>query len=247
MGKTAWESYLTGCSPYNEIFGILRSEYLYSVINIDSTDQKTNFFDCDYRIAEHLMILYWRGKIAFDEKDEILEKFFEKSQDELRGHALDFIGRSLDNAEKIETEVIDRLKLLWQRRLKFAKKNLKNHKKEMAAFGYWFQSAKFEDEWSIKQLEEALEISGSSDLSYSLIKRLLELSPVHPYDVLICLKIMIANEEDGYRNIGWNDDMKKILFATSKNPDQKIKELAKEIINKLVASGFIDYRELLDD
>ncbi|HEY9795044.1 MAG TPA: hypothetical protein V6D30_05325, partial [Leptolyngbyaceae cyanobacterium] len=67
----------------------------------------------DERLAQHLMTLYWRGKLNLDNLEGLLTRFYAKAPDALRGYALEFVGRSLRNTkEAIEPQILNQLQLL---------------------------------------------------------------------------------------------------------------------------------------
>jgi hypothetical protein len=96
---------------------VLREEYAGAVEQLGEAVSKWRYIGADpkERLTEHLMVLYWRGKLNLT--DTILECLFERAPDNLRGHALSFIGRELFNSkEEIPTSTLERLKILWERR-----------------------------------------------------------------------------------------------------------------------------------
>ena len=96
LRNAAWDTYVIFCPPYDNVFELLQDEYARAVEAVGSprTEQR-QLADPDEKLGEHLMTYYWRGKLRFDQPGPLLEKFFAKASDELRAHALDFIGRSL--------------------------------------------------------------------------------------------------------------------------------------------------------
>src|SRR5262249_50019007 len=129
-----------------------------------SSAQKRHLANPEDRLAEHLMILYWRGKIALDEPDGLLVRFYAKASDALCGYAFSTEGRRLYNTkETIPSKVLDRLKTLWERRLVAAQADPSpmSHAAELAAFGWWFASAKFDDIWALDQLVRVLSLGPS--------------------------------------------------------------------------------------
>ena len=61
-----------------------------------------------------------------------------------------------------ETEIIDRLKHLWENRLARAKASSspEQYMDELASFSWYFIAAKFDDEWAIDQLTEPIKVEG---------------------------------------------------------------------------------------
>jgi hypothetical protein len=133
----AWESYIIFCPVYNNVFEVLHEEYRYAVERINATEsEKRTQRDPDHYLAQHLMTLYWRGKLSLEQPNGLLTRFFELAPDELRGDSLEFIGRSLRNTnEEIELRILNQLQLLWEQRLDTARKATSpiSHASELAA------------------------------------------------------------------------------------------------------------------
>jgi hypothetical protein len=118
------------------------------------------------RLAEHLMALYWNGMLSPDEESCLFERFWNDAPPKIRSHALWQIGRWLyDQKDGLNAATAERLQRLWERRLSVAKASADrgHYRDEMAKFGWWFCSRKFEGAWAIQQLESALEIAGHAE------------------------------------------------------------------------------------
>jgi hypothetical protein len=150
-----WDTYITSWRPITETFAALGGEYDAAVDRIGRPAPKHGP-PPDEAVAEHLMVFYWLGQIPLTgEGSELLSRFFEVAEDRLRGHAIQFMGRSLRNTEgDIPHDVRDRFIALWKVRLAAARETAPN--KELAAFGWWFGSKKLDPEWAMAQLLEVL-------------------------------------------------------------------------------------------
>ena len=105
---------------------------------------------------------------------------------------LEFVGRDLYsmNATKqaILPDALPRLQVLWERRVKVARQELPPHSSsiELSAFGWWFGSGMFEEDWAISQLEEVLKLKGTLEALHLVIERLVSLSTTMPLPVVKC-------------------------------------------------------------
>src|SRR3989344_6961369 len=172
--KGAWNTFMLYTPAYNDPFKLLQEQYMEAVKNLGKVDKKRKrFTDRDERLAEHLMLFYGRGQISLS--DSLFKEFWDAANDDLRGHALGFIGRLLQNKEgDFDPSTLERLKLLWENRLEIVKSSVdkSEHEKEMSAFGWWFSSDRFDPKWTSNQYLEALEIGRETQSDYFVFKRL---------------------------------------------------------------------------
>ena len=98
------------------------------------------------------MFMYYSGKLNLE--DELILAFYTKSSDKIRGHALHYLGYSLYSDKGIAPEILERVRALCNVRLAAIKNATDKsvHRSELAAFGWWFASAKFDDTWSLSHL-----------------------------------------------------------------------------------------------
>src|SRR5207244_4207949 len=76
----AWETYIIFCEPYNNVFDVLHDEYKHAIERLGtSSAQRRHLANPEDRLAEHIMILYWRGKLALDGPDGLLVRFYAKA------------------------------------------------------------------------------------------------------------------------------------------------------------------------
>ena len=245
--EVAWGTYIAFCRPYDEVFEILYKEYEKAINKIGTWDsKKLHPADIDKALVEHLMTFYWRGKITIDEP--IFKTFWDKASEELSTHAMEFIGRSLEHTEReVSTAILERLKALWEMRLQNAKESgqPEKFKKEIASFGWWFISDKFDEKWVIGQLFEALKFSSSIDPDYLVIEKLAVLASNYPKESILCSNIMVEGDKEGWKVYHWHNQLKKLLLTVLKSPDPEVQGLAKSLTNKLLAKGHLEFRKLL--
>ena len=249
LRRAAWETYITSCPVYDNVFNVLHEEYNYAIeqINAASTE-KQQLAKPDERLAQHLMTLYWRGKLNLDDLEGLLTRFYAKAPDALRGYALEFVGRSLRNTEDaIEPQILNRLQLLWERRLQAARAATlpASYVNELAAFGWWFASAKFDDSWAIAQLKEVLQLIGQVEPDFLIFERLAALADKMPESTVECLKLIIEKDKNGLGIYGSDDEVKTILATAIQGSSDTARQTAIELINRLGQCGNWEFRELL--
>jgi len=208
LRDAAWDTYITYCPAYEEVFDVLSEEYHRAVEEIGRSDTEGSF-ELYKKLAEHLMVFYWRSKIELD--DELLVRFWEKASDDLSGYAIQFIGLSLEQTDsEIPENILLRLRELWENRLQKVQELEQPDKqlKQVIAFGWWFVSGKLNDTWALEQLKKALEIAKWVEPDYRVIARLAELvsSPAlrepenrdMPKLVIECLSIIVKDVRKGW-------------------------------------------------
>ncbi|MGD0177792.1 MAG: hypothetical protein ABSA50_03985 [Candidatus Bathyarchaeia archaeon] len=245
----AWEAYLVYCPPYNNVVDVLHEEYAEAVERLGEAVSKWRYIGADprERLAEHLMILYWRGKLNLT--DVILRRFFERASDNTRGHALSFVGRELSNVkEEIQTSTLERLMMLWEHRLETSELSKTGSIKvrELAAFGWWFASNKFDNKWALTQLSAILMRVDQVEAEHQVIKRLAYLVPKFPEQVIQCLSLMITESKGSLLVLAWREQVRLILGAGANSENPKARENAVILINRLTALGHLEFRDLIN-
>jgi len=249
LRDAAWTTYITFCRPYDNVVEILHEEYIRAIDRIGATYEKRTYLaHPDERLAEHLMILYWRGKLSFEEKDGLLARFYNKASEALRSHALKFIGHTLcDTKETLEPEIIDRLKALWEQRVNAAHNATPplTNAIEFNSFGWWFASGKFDDDWAITQLKKSFNLANETEPDHLVAKRLAILAPSMPLATIECLNLTVKGDKEGWKIHGWLEEARTIFVYALNSTHDVARQAAKDLIHRLGARGFLDFRDLL--
>jgi hypothetical protein len=177
-----------------------------------------------------------------------------KASDALCGHAFSTEGRRFYNTkETIPAKILGRMEALWERRLADAQTNMSpaSHAAELAAFGWWFASAKFDDTWALDQLTQVLEITPSKIVSLMravdrlVVERLAILAKDKPRQAMECLRLMIEGDTEGWRVRSWREHVRTILATAIQNPDVETRQAAENLVHRLGARGYFEFRDLL--
>jgi hypothetical protein len=171
-----------------------------------------------------------------------------KAPDKLRGYAIEFVGRSLRNdTGVVAPEIVERLREFWASRLNAARAAgaATSFVEELSRFGWWFASRKFDDEWAMAQLAEALRIAKKAEPDHLVVERLAELSPSMPRSAVECLAMMVAGDKEGWGVLGWRESARKILATSLKSADQNARTAARDLIHRLGSRGYFEFRDLL--
>ena len=249
LHDVAWGSYVLFCQPHNEVFDALIEQYREAIEAIGGESHNWHHLGSpDSRLAEHLMMEYSRGHIDWERPAGLMLRFYAKADPKLRGWALEFVGRSLrEHAREILPEALERLKSLWAKRLEIIRSSGKAsaESEELRSFAWWFVCKRFDDDWAMNQLREALQIAGKTRFDFLIAERLAELSPEMPARTVECLSMMVEGDRDGLDILGWQEHARTILSTAVESDDLQARTLAVELIHRLGARGHPEFADLL--
>ena len=241
----AWEAYITFSKLYDSAFDMLLVQYEEAIQRLGHLSEFKHLLNPEERLAEHLMMSYWRGKLVLETEDRLLAGFYKKATIKLKRYALQFIGRSLYNTkESIDPLVLDRLILLWEFRtytIGLSEENVRDN--ELSAFGWWFISGKFDRTWSMQQFKKSLELNDKVEPEHLVLEHLAMHANEMPAATLDCLTLIVKNNNKGWGVSRWSKHANTILLAALHEPS--IKESAETLIHYLGAKGHFAFRELL--
>lgn len=241
----AWNTYIAFRQPCDDVFDLLRDVYARAVERIGVPDEFTRWLgDPDKRLAEHLMVFYWRGRMALG--DPLFVSFWRNATDALRAHAIGFIGRALQQTDgRISPQIAERLQCLWHERFSQASRAPGEHSRELSAFGWWFVSGKMDPDWSIARLLEALRLIPRSEPSHVVLEHLAQLVDAYPHEAVECLHRIVQGDREGWRLCASREHVRWILRAGLRHPE--VRREAERVVHYLGSRGFLDYRDLLDE
>jgi hypothetical protein len=174
----AWESFVTFDQPNTVLLPLLVRAYQRAVNRIGHPGLLRQPISPEVRLAQHLMVYYWLGKLDFGAEDGLIDGFYRVASDDLRGHATWFIGTSVAKwGDEAPPEAYERLRRFIERRLEAARSAASpdTFAKELSNFGYWFVSGKFEEVWALTTLLKILMLTRQTQSEMAVVKRLAEL------------------------------------------------------------------------
>ena len=241
---TAWEAYITFCNPTEVMYDALEDYYRLAVSQLSINAEKTELSRSTLRLIEHTMQYFWHGKIGLASND-IINLFMSVRNQAAHSHAIAYIGRTLGGlTDPLSTPVLERLHQLWNRWM--MRGEMTGETKELRSFGWWISSGRFEEEWSILQLEKILRLTeGQVDDVYGLIGFLVKVAHKHPALVIECLSSLLENEPKMGMYIFREDKVYAILevILNSDVPEAKTKAIT--CVHRLGAKGHKTFGELL--
>jgi hypothetical protein len=247
--NAAWESFVVFNQPHNALLRELMPAYQRAVAEITKGPRMMRHpASPEDSLAEHLMVYYWRGNLEFGGEDRLLDEFYAQAPDELRGHAMWFIGRSVSSWDDgAPPEVFERLRNLMVRRLKSVEQAaaVAVFAKELANFGWWFTSKKFDDRWSIETLLSTLQLTRKTEAEMDVVKRLAELCPRYPVECVLCLRLMIEGDREGWVLVAVEADALQVLATALESNRADAAMSARRLAEDLIARGNFGFRSLL--
>ena len=82
-------------------------------------------------------------------------------------------------------------------------------------------------------------------MDHIVIKKLSVLSEEYPLETVYYLKLMIEGDKERWRYHSWKDDSRKMLSTALESTDEKARNSAFDLINRLGALGNLEFRDLL--
>lgn len=245
----AWESFISFNRPNTTLLTELMPAYQRAVAQIEQFGAMMRHpASPEDRLAEHLMVYYWLGTLEFGSADGLLDRFYAAAPDKLRGHATWFIGTSVSHwDEGAPPQVYERLEKLVERRLEIARQaaNLADFVNELANFGWWFVSKKFDERWSLETLLTVLRVTRKAEGEMDVVKLLAARCARYPVECVNCLRLMIEGDRERWLLLGVENDAMELLRQAlgSNNPEAVFS--ARRLTEELIARGHFGFRSLI--
>jgi hypothetical protein len=244
LRDAAWDTYVVFCPVYDNVADVLKGEYARAterVAQMRRVERRQS--DPVDHLAEHLMVLYWRGKIDLNGPE--LTRFYADAEDRACGHAMWFVGRVFAKGDgEPPADMIERLKRLFEARLAILRVAPDRHRKELQQFGSWLAAGKFGDEWSLTTLQEVLRLTGRVEPDSLVMKQLVHLAPRLPGDVVECVRLMVEGADEYWKVEAWQNEIRRIA-TVALEVGGPTREAAITLINMLGARGHMQFRDLL--
>lgn len=247
--KAAWSSFVVFNTPNTTLLRALPACYSKAIHHLgNDVIPRHSVRSPEEALAEHLMVYYWLAALEFGGRDQLLDDFYALAADNIRGHAIWFIGTSVPGwDDKPPLEVFVRLQNLFSRRLEAARNAVSPDafRSELSNFGHWFTSERFDEHWSIETLLASLQLSKRTSPEMDVVKRLSDICQRYPTECVSCLSLIIEGDREGWILVGVEEDARAILRQAldSNHPEGSLS--AKRLIEQLLAKGQFGFRTLL--
>ena len=240
----AWDTYVSWCPPFDSVYDVLQHEYAAAAERVPSggtvgfaDDERT-----DVKLGEHLVTLYWRGRLT----PSLLERWFELADDHLAERVMSFLGRALCNTEgDVDPDVLQRIRQLWDTRLEAIAGEPHAHDGEANAFAHTFASAKLDDQWSLAGLGVTLQCGSLGWLGGDVIERLSEIASTKPTEATRFTLQVLESATNAWDHFAWRDQVRDLMTATNRATDPQTLENRKAIVDHYIKRGDNDFRDFI--
>lgn len=236
--QAAWDSYLKYSNFWYEAALAIKNVYLDAIESEDLKHDKA-----DYRIAEHVIILYLNGHINLE--DELISTFYKHANEDTRAHASWMIWRYLREVEvEQDSDAWTRIKSLWKMRLESS--NYKNKDRELGTFAEILEKAPEEIEGIFDLIMGSMpHIQKGIDLKCT-IEYLEQNVAKSPKLCAMVLKEIVTEYPDDIRFSIYTENIRNILVSCiSAGGDAK--NIARDTMNIFGDKGDTTYIELYEN
>jgi hypothetical protein len=246
LWRAAWQSYLRFNNVWANAFRLLVDQHRRGIEALtDEVEDEPILGDVGTALVNHLMTAYRYGMTDFDDGSGLLELFYERASLVRRAAAIESVGFGLSDSDELTAEQQGRLRALWERRLEAVRESdEENAGEELRGFTWWFASGKFDPAWSLEQLAAIVDAGGRIHPDHLVAEQLAALRDDHLPAVLHALDLLIDAGTRPWFVLGARDEIEAIL-ASGLAANGESSERARDIVNKLVAGGHVDYERLL--
>jgi uncharacterized protein YyaL (SSP411 family) len=233
LRDAAWEAYIRVSPPFDQLLQILSREYERAVERTQVPEVPViGGMSPQQKLAEHLMVFFFRGKLSPGEPNGLLARFFQGASDQLRAYAVSFVGQTLQAQEKeLPGSFLGKLASFWEWRFEQARTNEADHQAELAAFGWWFASGKLDDAWALEQLFRVLELGIRIDNPKSVVSQLAALVDTFAEPAVRCLGLVLSKEQDSVNLASLTDDAKTVLNKAIERGDSAARAAAIDLLD----------------
>ncbi|MDH5716958.1 MAG: hypothetical protein OEZ22_04910 [Spirochaetia bacterium] len=231
-------TFIKYCRPHHLVFEILKPQYENFLGELNEETKPTK---PDDRFVEHIIELYWRGYINYD--DKIMKDFYENAKNELKEHVITYIGQALPekNKTKVDKKIITRLKVLVEKRKENYKRN------EFKNIWWWINSDQFGKKWLFETLEIISERSlFEGHALRNILKYILENIKTREEKILLILENIIKKHEPEFHHYLEPDLIKSILEKTIIHKKQIVADKAEDLVHKMGSIGFFEFEAVLE-
>ena len=242
---TAWGTYVVYNRPYNNVFPLIQGHYKRALTRFGEMEVTlAGGHTPDESLAQHLILYFGRGLIGLED-GSLIDSLFKQAPDEVRAHAIRFVGNTFDIT--VPEDTLERMKGLWDWRWDAINKAEDHacHVMELAEFGTWVSTGAFNSKWVIDRLSAILQLTGKVIANEEMVKQLAKIVKKFPREVVEIYRAMVASEPEYWKMYEWREPGKDLLLYALNSGDDTAKQSAESLVNELVSKGYLSYREEL--
>lgn len=194
-------------------------------------------FDPLQRIGDWVINAIIRGHHTIE--NALAHEFFSVVSPKIRGDALGYVGWAFVHAQNVDDQIRDRLAGLWDSRVVHVRAHQEDSE-ELIGFCWLVKSHKFDAEWWLPRLKEAIELCPEvSSESHMIGKDIASAADVDPRAAFEVLKSLLAGrEESGLVSFELTRNAVPIVIAKAiASGDEGLKQDAVAYMNELGEKG----------
>jgi hypothetical protein len=227
----AWETYLRYGRVTEQSFRVLDWRYRLAVDELDRASK-----DEREQLGPHLVVLFWNAAPDEGNSRAMIERYLESVPPRSASHALDHAGRLLVHEEP-SVALANRLRALWEKRSEARRTE------ELLAFGRWFSSGRFDDDWSLRELRSVLAQGVMPTVHDDVLERLAELGDRHLREVMECLELLHDADLHEWGIFHKSQPVHAVLERARASQDKDMQRRAREFVGRLAARSLKHWQE----
>ncbi len=244
----AWNAYVIYNNPWGEVLEFAADAYGRAVELLASPPQGRHLGgDPRQRLGEHLLMLYWWGRI--DARPEgLLGQLWMTASDALRGRLVQFVGRAVgaEPADPLPDDVQSRLRDLWARILEqeINPETPDAREEVLAPFGWWYTAGAFDDDWALDQLIRIAEQGVTPDPINQVMERIPG-ADASLQKQLAAVKAIAQTRMRPYLPESAIGALTELFSRARDTDDEQTRSNAADAVDALVARGLMAFRDRL--
>ncbi len=228
----AWNAYLMYSQPYDNIFDLIKQQYIDAVIRLNKDYEESDNKPAS-RLVDHIVLFILRDKIQ--PNSPIINALYKSANLKIRLHIISFMGRLL-NKDVIESAI-----KFWEFRVNEC--NKLNDWNELAKFGYWVNTEALPEEWTFKQAKFVLEKTHTILPSHMVVETLVDLCPDYPEETFNVFKLIVENKVAEHGFFIWRSAAEHLIPMLLDSP---CREETIALIHKLGSYGLVEFGKFIN-
>ena len=253
--QAAFGNFLSYNRPYTykPAFNSVRDEFEFALEHLDYLKQQNSSGrETIDTLGKHVFLYYLWDVYPLMGDDSLLERFYQKSDDERKHWAtlFDNIGRLLQNTDKpqFNKDLKDRTIAFFEWRFEVGEPT------ELRKFTFWLEAECLEAEWRLETYSQILDVPsvlavdqvGREMSVWPSLQSLHTMLPEHTAQVVECFaKLIHSMPEDSSIYVS-TDEARAILKAGFDHDDESVRKTAEDTRENLLRRGYLSFLDLDD-
>lgn len=238
-------SYLHFNRPFEPIFEILRDDFAFGLDHLANLGgKKRSGRELTDTLGRHLFAYYLWEVYPLKGEDSLLEKFYEKTQNDpqrwanLSNHVGWFVQKTdeKESDERLEQGMIDRIIAFFDWRLEQKKPE------ELQKIAFWLETEYLDPDWRLEVYSKILDVTPPDNWSISTVLDMLNgMLESHTAKVVECFAKTTDVIDQGDLIYINTDEAKAIMKEGLNREDESVRENAERAQEILLSAGYDDF------